>query len=686
MNHPILRGAAALLVLSLACSTAAAQSLISQYGEVIMAVGSDVPGLPGVTINSTSNFDIPSIDQDGAVLFRARMVGGTVSATDDRAYFLGRTNGDLAMVLRSGDQAPGLATGILMRTATGNGPTGSPRISPFSKFLFFQSALYDGGVTVTTANDTALFWGPVGGILALAREGDPVNIPGVTAGYTFGSQAFSSQNNLINGSGQALFSTQLIGAPADQDAIMVAGTPGNLSKVFQEGDLMGTAVVIPVSGTTTMSFVNQMNEVSQVLHEVRFSTTVGSATTADDRALAVWTPGLGDLLVAREGQQAPGLAAGVLFATPSLGWTVDTGAAVFTKSGKTAINAALDQGGVTAGVDDRAIYYGGTAGLSLVVRRNDVVAGLTNDIRWGVFNNSSLTCNDLGQVAAVTSFQDGTVPGAVTAANDSCIALGTAGNMAPLAVEGDPVPNVPGFTFGQFSGGTNSPYLNEQGHVVFQATITDGASSPSVLFGYDAAHGLRIMLDPADTFTTPLGTAAWTGFGALQFNSGDSGASHFNNSGDWVARVGLASPQTAAIVRGHLGALPTKPASLSAVTGGTQTFGVDVGPSNGSAIYVILGTQSGTRPGFPSPLGPQTIQLNFDFYTQLSLDLANSPFYTNTLWFTDAMGKSLLPASFNLPAGATALQGFTLHHSVTTLDFSTLASTFTSEPASVVIY
>ncbi|HEX5052880.1 MAG TPA: choice-of-anchor tandem repeat NxxGxxAF-containing protein, partial [Planctomycetota bacterium] len=323
MSFPLPRGTSALLVLSLACTSAAAQSLLSQYGEVIMAVGSDVPGLPGVTINSAANFDGPIIDQNGTVLFRARMVGGGVSASDDRAYFMGRNSADLRVVLRSGDQAPGLAPGILMRTATGTGPTGSPRISPFGEILFFSSSLYDGAVTVTAANDTALFWGPPSALTVLAREGDPVIVSGVAPGYTYGSQSFSLQNNVINASGIALFSTQLLGAPADSDAVMIAGTPSGLLKVFQEGDVMGGAVVIPVSGTTTMSFINQINEAGWVLHEVRFSTTTGTATIADDRALAIWTPGSGDVLIAREGQQAPGLAAGINFATPASSWTVD---------------------------------------------------------------------------------------------------------------------------------------------------------------------------------------------------------------------------------------------------------------------------------------------------------------------------------------------------------------------------
>ncbi len=682
MLHSLPRGAAAMFVVALACTSAAAQSLISQYGQVVIAAGDPAPGLPGLTIQATTNVDSPVIDQNGTMLFRARLAGAGVAATNDRVYYFGRTGSDLQPILRSGDQAPGMAGGILLQTATGTGPTGSPCISPFGEFLFFSSSLNDGGVTVLATNDTALFWGPVGAFLPLVREGDPVVIGGVAGAYTYAAQSFSNQFNSINATGTVLFSTAMLGAPADQDVVMVTGTPGSLTKVVQEGDVFPDgSVVIPVSGTT-MSFVNQINELGQVLHELRFAIVPPStATTANDRALAIWTPGFGDTVIAREGQQAPGLAAGILFATPALGWTVDTGSAVFTKSGKTAINASLDQGGVTA-IDDRAIYYGGVAGMNLVVRKNDPT-GQPNDVRFGVFNNSSLTCNDAGQIAVVSSLQDGTVPGTITTANDSCIAFGSAGNVVPIAVEGSPVPGIPGFTFTQFSGGTNSPHLNELGHVVFQVNITDGVTPRRVLFCHDALHGTRVLLDGNDTITTTAGTANWFTAGSVQFNSGDGGASHFNNSGDWVAKVNYNAPLTGAILRGRTGSLQATPASIDGVAGGTQTFAIDASPAFGNSIYVILGTSSGTRPGFPSPLGPQNIPLNNDVWTSISLNLANSAVYPNSIWFLDAAGKNVAPASFNLPPAIPGAQGLMLHHAVVVLDFNTLASTYVSEPAAL---
>jgi hypothetical protein len=458
--------------------------------------------------------------------------------------------------------------------------------------------------------------------------------------------------------------------------------------VSREGDVLpGGEVVIPVSGTT-MSFINQLNEAGQVLHELRFGTTLPStATTANDRALAIWTGGL-DTIIAREGQQAPGLPAGVLFASPTSGWTVDMGGSAFTNSGKTAINAQLDGGGTVVNVDDRAVYFGGIGGLNLVMRKGDAVPGLPG-VTFGNIGTSGLTCNET-EVAFVGFFP---VVAPVTAADDTSLWRGSnLGNLTMIAREGDIVPatvlppsvNGP-WKYNQFNNGTNNVLLNGRGDLMFQASVTDSVVTKNVLLCSSAGLGLQLLLDYSDTFTTGLGNS-----GAVQsvshnggFNSGDGGQSHFNNQGDFVVKPGFLAPVQGFVMRGHVGSLQAKPASIPALAGGTQNWAIDCGPAQANNIYVVLGSISGTRPGLPSPLGPQHIPLNFDAWTQLSLNFANTAVYTNSLWFLDAQGKST--ASFNLPPALPGAQGLQLHHAVVVLD-GNLASTFASEPASLLIY
>jgi hypothetical protein len=296
-------------------------------------------------------------------------------------------------------------------------------------------------------------------------------------------------------------------------------------------------------------------------------------------------------------------------------------------------------------------------------------------VTFGVVGTSSMSCNDAGQVAFIS-----TLGGAVSTTNDSALWFGTPGNLQLIAREGDPVPGLPGWTFQSISAGTNTPSINERGCLLANLGITDGTTSRNRLFGYTPQHGLHKQLDlnATDTFTTGAGTAVVTGLSSAQgFNSGDGGQSHFNANGDFVFRPGFAAPVTAAVVRGHLGTMVATPATVPAAGGVPQNFYLDAGPSHAFQWHWIIASSTGTRPGFLSPLGTQIIPLNFDpTWTQLSIDLADTIVWTNTLWFTDAQGKST--ASFTLPVGVPGMLGLQMHHAALLFD-NTLTSTHATE-------
>jgi hypothetical protein len=90
-------------------------------------------------------------------------------------------------------------------------------------------------------------------------------------------------------------------------------------------------------------------------------------------------------------------------------------------------------------------------------------------------------------------------------------------------------------------------------------------------------------------------------------------------------------------------------------TGGLSILFLNAGIDNASRIYVMLGSISGTEPGIPLPGGQSTLPLNWDFFTNIVINMINSFFFQNFAGVLDADG--LGTAIFILPAdsGATGL-------------------------------
>jgi hypothetical protein len=71
---------------------------------------------------------------------------------------------------------------------------------------------------------------------------------------------------------------------------------------------------------------------------------------------------------------------------------------------------------------------------------------------------------------------------------------------------------------------------------------------------------------------------------------------------------------------------------ISASAGGTITLSLSAGPEETSRVYVVLGSISGTDPGFELPGGP-ILPINWDRFTEFVIDNLDSPL------FVDFMGS-----------------------------------------------
>lgn len=710
MIQPSFSKLSALTILSLAASVSA-QNLLLTKGQIVAQAGDTAIGLAaGEVFGTTSPFDGPVMSADGLTLFRGTLTGGSIGTLDNRALFVGYTGDDLRVLVRTNQLDPSntLPNSRLVQVSGSTGmPLGSnlfssQRISPNGTFIMFPAQLYDGGnpgldglvhtAAAGTVNNTVMYRvvGPVYQILA--QQNTTVMAGGAVLSSAMTS-AFGQQGTALSSSGVAVFKSDLAGGDVvgtDNNTAWVIGTPGALQYFLREGDavLGGTTVV----GAGLLGSNCVLNDSGLVLHDERLSLTLGTtpATTADDSVLFITSTAGGapftHNLVMREGAVAPDANGnpmpGVTFSgSPTI-------AQGFSATGTCAFQSALagTPGGTT---DDSALFVGGLSGLTMVAQKGMVVPGTGGETISVLFTSTSYS--DAGVVFGAILASPGV--GGVTATNDSVLCVARPGAPIQLiAREGGACPGFPGFVFGNITGTTNFGSAsghtnNDLGQIMFNMTVNNGTTLASALCSWDPLHGLQRQLVGSTTIGDTMAGATVSSIATPAASpSGDGNKLGFTGTGDFVIRPNTASPSGGFIVRGHIGSMHSIPSAVDAVAGGTVNFTIDVTSTYGNSIYVILGTASGTKPGFGSPLGPQNIPLNNDAWTQLTLSFANSAIYTNSLWFTDPQGLGMAPASFNLPAAVPGVQGLVLHHAAVVLDFTTLASTFVTEPSAVKLF
>jgi hypothetical protein len=96
--------------------------------------------------------------------------------------------------------------------------------------------------------------------------------------------------------------------------------------------------------------------------------------------------------------------------------------------------------------------------------------------------------------------------------------------------------------------------------------------------------------------------------------------------------------------------------TVSERNGGTVNFTLDAGASNASRNYIILGGITGTSPGTPLPGGLATLPLNWDIFSNLVIEMLNTPLFTDFMGTLDGNGEGTAQGNFpSLPAGTKGL-------------------------------
>lgn len=186
--------------------------------------------------------------------------------------------------------------------------------------------------------------------------------------------------------------------------------------------------------------------------------------------------------------------------------------------------------------------------------------------------------------------------------------------------------------------------------------IPDGASTATATLvlrdrqGTPLASGgasVVVQADASGTAPVTIGAVTDNGDGTYTFPvtaATQVGTAQLRITADDGVRPVLLSPRTPIEVRAD--ALWGATERLSAATGGSIPLQLDAGAGAAGRVYVVAMSGSGTTPGFVLPPA-LPIPLNPDPWFSISLQLANSPFFVNTLGSLDAQGRAL--AQFAMP-------------------------------------
>jgi hypothetical protein len=647
----------------LSAGLTSAQSLIVSQGQTIAFSGLDgtpdgdvAPGLSmGERFGGPNGPNPAAIDDSGRVLFRAQLVDSAGVAYPSalqhlsRGYFLGDSRGNLVKVLRGGDPEPsGTIPGATITTALSAVVlSGAPRISS-SGLIMFGANIWDvAAPTITAANDSVLYGGTPANWQILAREGSAApGCGGATFSTDFSGMAYAG--TALNGAGQIAFQSSLAGpgVVTANDAAWFTGSIGNVQLMLRKGDLAPGGEQVSAIGNSAF-----MNSAGQILIEVTFVLGTGTnpVTTLNDKALGVYTPGMGFAEILREGNPAP-TPPGTFYASPSL-----SGVATFNGAGQALVGI------------NNLLVLASPSGTSVVMQNLDAAPGVPG-ANFNAVNTFNMSLTDGGTVA----FNATLVNGGVTMLNDSGLWTGTAGNLTLIAREGDVAPGSGGQTFGHFTG---NPFLNAAGQVLF-SNLVSGSGFVQSMYSWDPVLGLQPVFFPNDSIEVQPGVFRTFIQSASAPNSNSTGARPlcFANDGTVTLRPSF-SDGSWGIVTVRIGSLTGLPKKISEATGGTHKLYLQAGSAHAGQLYAVAGSASGTNPG--TPIGAFVVPLNIDAYTDFTLANANMGPFVNTLGNLSANGRA--SAQLVIPP-LPGVAGLVVHHAYGVLDaFNNLV--FVSEAA-----
>ncbi|MCH8824205.1 MAG: hypothetical protein IH984_11945 [Planctomycetes bacterium] len=520
MNFQLLSQRHFVCLLVMTCSLAIVCSTFADTitFRVVALTGDPAPGT-ALDVDFNSFFGDPVIDGAGHSAFMARLTGPDVGDSNNDGLWSEGT-GSLALLVREGNQTPGLPDGMLFATC-------------HAGFLC-PSVMNDVGDTaflISLSDGSGSIWVHRSGSLNLvARTG--TQAPGLPAGVNF-AVVFGP---VLNDAGQTAFSSYLEGPGVDVtnnfavwseglgSVALVArlgdqapGTPKGV--VFGDGNQILSSYAVGGAGQTPIKSI---------------LSGPGVIPGSGGNAQGIWSGGPGSLeLVARAGDPAPGLGEGVNFDTFSSALTT-----IINGAGQTAFFAKLIGPGVDS-LNDGSIWSEGSGSLVMVAREGAHPPGTAEGV-----NYLSLIPGAMLNGAGQTAFAASLIGPGVDGANNVGVWSEGSGSLALVARKGSQAPGTAaGVTFLSIFPG---PVTNATGQVAFTAWLTgegvDGfnhfgvwAEDPDGLLTLVIREGDQIEVAPGDVRTV---LKVFMTFGETFISGGEDGREiNFNDAGQLAFRV-----------------------------------------------------------------------------------------------------------------------------------------------------
>jgi hypothetical protein len=321
------------------------------------------------------------LDDEGHTAFTALLGGADVTSSNGTGIWSERS-GSLRLVARKGSQAPTAPVGVVFTSeffpnpsAEANGyAVAFPRLNAAGHTAFYAAAY-------SSTAGTSGIWSESSGGLSLAA-----NLPAVLSMPTFndvGQTAFSQNTPWYSDIGGVWLETSGGSAVLAAKSAHAPGTPAGVNFGSYYHDGLASTLAFGVPG---------LNNQGQVAFRA-FLTGSGVDSTNSN---GIWSNESGSLaLVARAGDQAPGLPSGAAFQRVSSVSSTPLGPdgraafgdPVLNNAGQIAFRAGLSNGGTGVWATDSA------GELELIARTGD----LLNGARFNIFSDPVL--NDAGQVA-----------------------------------------------------------------------------------------------------------------------------------------------------------------------------------------------------------------------------------------------------------------------------------------------